>query len=124
MSAMFTPALLMLIRLQWRGGFRQFGVACETITRMFQVGFVDRDDVIRRGAMYFVWTLLSGAGSMSATLDQMQSGFSHAGMFSGHMLRHFGLHGRGHRYAHRAKVASCFGTLTRTAGVVLQVLKA
>lgn len=81
MQAYFHPALLLLIRLTWRGGFRQFRQSLKTFRGLFQVGFMLALILYFIGSMIFVGVLASQTNQVSATLDKMQSDFLTIGLF-------------------------------------------
>ncbi len=63
---MFHPALWKLIRLQWRGGFRQFRRSLRTFRGLFQLAFMLLMFAYFSVAMYFA----RGIGSVSPQLGQ------------------------------------------------------
>ena len=81
MQSLFHPALLMLIRLQWKGAFRQFRQSLKTARGLFHVGFVVALILYGIGSMVFVGMFASGSTSVFSTLDKMQNDFIALGLF-------------------------------------------
>ena len=70
---MFHSALWKLIRLKWRGGFRQLRRSVKTVRGAVQVGFILLMMAYGIGSMYFVGQMSSSApGAAALVIDRMR----------------------------------------------------
>lgn len=79
---MFHPALMLLIRMQWRGGFRQFRRSLRTFRGLFQFAFVIAMLLYGAASMYFVGSLQSAPSVLSGPFATAQDDLISLGLFA------------------------------------------
>ena len=70
---MFHPALWMLMRLQWRGGFRQFRNSIKSTRGIIHLGFVVAMMAYGIASMYFAGMAISLTPQISSSLGKLQN---------------------------------------------------
>ena len=78
---MFHPALLKLIGLQWKGGFRQFRRSLRTFRGLFQLGFVIAMLAYGGLSMYFAGRFANQSVPLGGLFDKLQTDFMALGLF-------------------------------------------
>jgi hypothetical protein len=121
---MFHPALLKLIHLQWKGGFRQFRHSLRTIRGLFHLGFIVVMLLYGAGSMYFFSTVASGSQQASGLFGTVAEEFLTIGLF----VTTWGLvlfsSGEGSVYFTASEVAFLFpAPLTRKQLLMFKLLK-
>jgi ABC-2 type transport system permease protein len=77
---MFHPALWKLIRLQWRGSFRQIGRSLKTVRGIFFFCFIVAMSLYGLGSLYFASVLSSRSAQFSGAIDKIQDDFLPLGL--------------------------------------------
>ncbi len=78
---MFHPALWMLMRLQWRGGLRQFRKSVMSTRGIIHLGFVVAMMAYGIASMYFAGKAISLAPQISDSLGQLQNDLPAVALF-------------------------------------------
>lgn len=78
---MFDPALMLLIRMQWRGGFRQFRKSLRTFRGLFQLAFVIVMLLYGAVSMYFVGMVQSVPSALPGPFGSISNDLLSLGLF-------------------------------------------